>query len=346
MRVRRAAICVLGVVSLLLVAEAGVAYRFFDSWDVDEIPPSAWAPRWNESDFPLKFRLLENDQLPRGWSERFLRSVVEEGFDTWNSVSTTTVRVELEEEPLLADRTEADGIHEIGFSSHLEGYGRVATTEIYASRAGVFYECDIPLRPEGWGAHRASVRSWLKYVVIHELGHCLGLHHSEEYPISDWAPDVPSTFFPPPAMAYAWASTPELAEDDRIGVSLLYPTRRFTRSVGSVGGRVSVDGEPARFVYVQSFRAQTIPEAGPGTFTDGNGEFFLEGLEPGRVLLWMHPIVGGGGSAHPKFLRLGAAAAQGRSAVQDQWRWVTVEAGETQIIPDIVAVTGRREQPP
>ena len=344
MRMRRATIWVVGLASLLFVAQAGIAYRFFDWWGEAEIPPSAWAPRWNQSDLPLKFRLVENDLLPRGWSERFLRSVVEEGFDAWNSVSTTTFRVELEEETLIADRTEGDGINEIGFSSHLEGYSRVASTELQGSRTGP-HECDIPFNPGEWDTDPASARRWLKYVVMHELGHCLGLHHSEQYPISDWAPDVPSTFFPPPLMAYSWAVRPELAEDDRIGVSLLYPTPRFARSVGSVGGRVAVDGEPARFVYVQSFRVNRFPEAGPGTFTDENGEFFLEGLEPGRVLLWMHPLLVTNSNPHPRFLDR-AAASEGRLAVQDQWRWVTVEAGKTLIIPDFVAVTGRREQPP
>lgn len=338
-----AAIGLLGLALLLLPTRVGVAYRFFDWWGESEIPPAAWAPRWHESELPLKFRLLENDLLPDGWSRRFLRSAVEDGFAAWNSVTTTTFRVELEEDPLRADRIEVRGVNEIGFSSHLEGYGRAARTELEGLRAGGFRECDIPLNPESWEADRELARPWLTYVVMHELGHCLGLDHAEEYPLADWVPDVPSTFFPPPVMAYSWTAEPRLAEDDRIGVSLLYPTPRFARSVGSVGGRVAVDGEPARFVYIQSFRARRSPEAGPGTFTDENGEFLLEGLKPGPVLLWMHPIIKGG--AHMPFLDR-AASADDRSAVQDQWRWVTVVAGETLIIPGIVANTGRRANPP
>ena len=337
-----AAIWLLGVALVLLPTRVGVAYRFFSGWGESEIPPAAWAPRWDESELPLKFRLLESDLLPDGWSRRLLRAAVEDGFAAWNSVATTTFRVELEEDPIRSDRIEVHGINEIGFSSHLEGYGRAAIAELRGSPAGGFRECDIPLNPAGWEADREVARPWLTYVVMHELGHCLGLDHAEEYPMAYWRADVPSTFFPPPLMAYSGNPGPRLAEDDRIGVSLLYPTARFARSVGSVGGRVAVEGEPARFVYIQSFRARGSPEAGPGTFTDENGEFFLEGLEPGPVLLWMHPILNG--DAHTSLLER-AAAADGSSAVQDQWRWVTVVAGETLIVPEIAANTGRRVNP-
>ena len=162
--------------------------------------------------------------------------------------------------------------------------------------------------------------------------------------MAHWRGGIPSHFFPPPMMAYSWHIQALLGEDDRIGASLLYPTSRFARSVGSVGGRVVLDGEPAPFVYVQSLRATTLSEAGPGAFTDENGEFLLEGLEAGPVLLWIHPMLVSVQNPPGNLRDLGTAS-EGRSAPRDQWRWVTVTAGQTRIIPDIVATAGRHAEP-
>ena len=41
----------------------------------------------------MQFRLLENDFLPLGWSERFLRSAIEEGFAVWNRVPAEPPRL-------------------------------------------------------------------------------------------------------------------------------------------------------------------------------------------------------------------------------------------------------------
>ena len=68
----------------------------------------------------MQFRLLENDVLPLGWSERFLRSAIEEGFAVWNRVSTSTFRAELRHEVLVANRR-TPGINEIGFADSFHG---------------------------------------------------------------------------------------------------------------------------------------------------------------------------------------------------------------------------------
>ena len=146
-------------------------------------------------------------------------------------------------------------------------------------------------------------------------------------------------------MAHSWTAVPELAEDDRAGLTLLYPTLFAGLSHGAVAGRVVLEGAPVRFAYVQALRTGIPTGAGPGTFTDENGEFLLEGLQPGSWLLWMHPLLITHSNPHPRLVLQAPAASHGRTAIRDQWRWVTATAGDTLVIPDIEAVRGRRVPP-
>ena len=330
--------------ALLLPATPGTAYRFYRA-EGFHIPPAAYAARWDAAAFPVTFRLLENDHDPPAWSSLFLRRVVLEGMADWNAIQTATASLALAPGTLAADRIGVVGVNEIGFSADLDGFHRPGATRIFGDWSGGIHECDIGLNPDGWEGPRNEIRDWLQYVVMHELGHCLGLHHSEPYPLADWEGSVTDTYSPPPLMAHTSTAAPELAEDDRVGLTLLYPSLFASLSQGQVAGRVVRDGAPVRFAYVQALRTGFPAGAGPGTFTDENGEFLLEGLASGSWLLWMHPLLITHSNPHPRLVLQAPAASLGRSAIRDQWRWVTVTTGQTLVIPDIVAATGRRVPP-
>ena len=230
-----------------------------------------WARSWDESALPAKFRLTANHRAGRGLPDRFLRSTVEEAFAQWNQIPTSTFRAELAQQPVTDDRPGRNGVSEVAFTTDKQASG-LGTASLFDGPAGIS-ECDIRLHLPDLSSNEDAFRPGVVSLLVHELGHCLGLAHSEQYPISDWFPEAPSAFSPPPAMAYAWWWTTglRLAEDDRVGASLLYPTPAFTRSRGAVGGRVMREEGPASFVYIQAFRAGTPPEAGPGSFTDDAG---------------------------------------------------------------------------
>ena len=84
---------------------------------------------------------------------------------------------------------------------------------------------------------------------------------------------------------------PGSAADRSVGASLLRPRSGWLRTVGSVSGSLSVDGEPVAYAQVWALRHETGGGTGPpiGAYSNRSGEFVIEGLEPGNYLLWAHP---------------------------------------------------------
>lgn len=272
----------------------------------------AGAYRWPAADLPVRFHLLENDSLP---AEVFpdhgpWRAVVEDTFRQWNEVETATTVLALERDHLMQmEASGSDGRNTIGFSSYFARndfpYSGFAAWQFTGGRIA---SCDVELNP----VHRVDA-PWetppeaLDRLLLHEIGHCLGLLHSVELPMPfDYGlPLDLAGFDSDPIMSYG-RQRAFLTPDDEVAVSLLYPAPGFRQSTGSITGTLRFrDGEPARFAYVQVFEiggkdrgedregqsAANGARAGPGAFADRNGLFLVEGVRPGPVLLWVHPFV-------------------------------------------------------
>ena len=350
MRFRRPAI-LLALLAAGWPAAPADGYRFFARHGgLLRIASVAGAVRWDASDFPLRFRLLENRHLPDfpGFDAALWRASAERGIGAWNGIETAALEIVLEDETLAAERGRAgDGINTIGFSSaeRVAG-GPFATADVQYTRGRVT-GCDVHLSPEyldGWFPDSSEgLADYLARTVMHEVGHCLGLAHSAMNPTWLARPEVqkrPPGHFPEgvtslqphPRMSYGTIRTVVLEPDDEIGASLLYPAPDFLESRGGLTGRVVLaSGAPAPFVYVASVRY--TPDGalfGPGAFTDNWGQFLLEGLDPGFRHFWVRPL-------HQLLAHsfIGEAARAGSLELQHEHRWLEIRAGEITRAPDI-----------
>ena len=114
--------CAIVCIALTIGTVAG-AYRFV-SWDPEAerffIGGSEEPIRWDESLFPLRFRMLENDLLPADIqvSRELWTEIVERALQRLTNIPTSSARVNLEGPPVAGDLVHSqNGINTVGFTA-------------------------------------------------------------------------------------------------------------------------------------------------------------------------------------------------------------------------------------
>ena len=304
-------------------------YQFFPARGAPDESPltvaAEAAQRWSAAAWPpgdtLIWHIAGNDP---DWNTEWYGSAegvapfFEEALAAWSDIPTADISWRLagvdnfDEE---AERRHGRNYIAVDAGADTAGYADI-WAERSASGTWEIRSCSLWL---GSGFAEPAPDWWLEmdersrflqynYLLVHELGHCLGLAHTQLLPGTNSYYDGPasqwrnwkawSTNVRPlwhsyqPAMSYGIVQeAAPLTADDRIGASLLRPGAGWVATTGSISGRLHHDGEPAVFAHVWAFPNAREPRRdGIGGFSDREGRFLIEGLPPGDYTLWASPL--------------------------------------------------------
>lgn len=310
-------------------ARRSEAYRLYDNGSADFIATSAeairWAPEIWAPGAELEWRLEPAPEWNEGSdsAERALAGV-REALAHWSAVPGADIRWTVAGlSAASAGEWVRDAAHRVFLST--DGANLGAGVWFRRSASGTRWEiseCDVGATIGGGGELAVGT-------LAEDLAACLGLGPSAGAPTSRRLRTERPPDDDPQARNNGYWGSPSVDSplwspdrDRQVGAALLRPQESWRETVGSISGSLVAGGEPAPYAHVWAFRVGGPLGDPVGAFSNRSGAFLIEGLEPGRYLLWAHPVAP---SAH-RLVGVG-----GRTEVKDavRLRPVSVTAGET-----------------
>jgi len=272
--------------------------------------------RW-DSTYPVPF-IIDNGPLgPLSRDEA--ADIVRAAFSQWEAVETADLTFEdrgfLEldlnglnyqvyfdghmrpDNPIVfdADGTILENLLGKGASDFVSGF---SSTRFLDPDTGTFLSSWVILNGRNVTAER------LARVVLHEIGHVIGLDHTQAGKV--WAESLDPRDNARVPIMYPFlvrGGLPELRADDRSWASWLYPAEGFLDSSGAIQGSVTrANGEPVIGAHVVAVRLQSDEEhsvltptsesvsAVSGLLGPEKGSFLIPGLQPGKYWLYIEPL--------------------------------------------------------
>ena len=124
---------------------------------------------------------------------------------------------------------------------------------------------------------RASFSELFFVTLVHEFGHTMGLQHT-----------LTSSVMSTQVTSTSSKATP-LGADDIAAISLLYPAPNYLATVGSISGRVTMNGGNTG-VNLASVVALSAASPAISTLTNPDGTYQINGVPPGQYYVYVHPL--------------------------------------------------------
>ncbi|OFW28418.1 MAG: hypothetical protein A3J28_01045 [Acidobacteria bacterium RIFCSPLOWO2_12_FULL_60_22] len=266
---------------LAIGASAGWTYHPFGRYNTAVTPNTLIPARYDVSKLPnatISFYLTNQkpQALAPGDSVEALMSEIATAASTWNSVATSSLRVNFggytKQGAVIANP-----MGTVTFSSSIPPGAAAVGGPIFRVPSGTPEFLPIELSriqlPTDMSRTNTSSAGFLT-VLAHEMGHSLGAKHSH----------VAAGMYQTRLTSRARV----LTEDDVALLSLLYPAPSFAFTTGAISGRVTTAaGQGASVVGVSAFSETVVI----GAFTKPDGTFTIQGLPPGAYKLMVQPLM-------------------------------------------------------
>lgn len=235
--------------------------------------------RWNGSRTSINLYVNPEDQNSSGVTVESVQDAIDEAVEDWNKVSPIRLNPVYTAYP-----PELGSGASFRFSSNPAYFGKgvLAITSInYDSASGSIMSADILMNESLYSggsftsdkANSSGPVAYIGDVITHEVGHLLGLNHSEVHDSS---------------MIYSiFKGQHSIHMDDKSAIKDLYGT---SGSAGIKGKVVRRGSSPVFGAHVQAINLNTN-EVEMGVFTEEDGSFELKGLSPNQsYALFMSPM--------------------------------------------------------
>lgn len=262
--------------------------------------------------FPLSYRL---DPGALGiYNHAQAALLVENAFSAWENIATATLSftrgADLSEDVTASSYTAYwgkfdDGINPVLLDSDgemidaIRGAGSkntvvgLAVSAYFTSGPNAGYYTESEVLINGALSNKTSLQQYLG-VIKHELGHLLGLDHTQIQKQAG-TDGFNANDAAVPLMFPISTTNAEFTTDDIVSISRLYPANNFFAGRGTLRGTIRRhDGTLVRGANVIAINAANLAEQYSSIsdyFGNAPGTFELTGLPPGNYLLLVEPVV-------------------------------------------------------
>ncbi|HUE86344.1 MAG TPA: matrixin family metalloprotease [Vicinamibacterales bacterium] len=247
--------------------------------------------RWHQ---PVRYFVTERS-IP-GVSAAEFRDVATRAFATWQAAPLASIQSEFQGFTTALPGLQ-DGRVTLGFLDRLD-LDRVlgATSFLLDASTGAILEADVFINTRfNWSVAPAGEagRIDLESVMLHEIGHLLGLGHSalgetEMIPGGRRVLASGAVMFPI-AFSAGTIADRQLQPDDLAGISDLYRAPGFAETTSSISGRITKNGNGVFGAHVTAVNL-TTGELIAGFSLNTQGEYVIAGLPPGSYVLRVEPL--------------------------------------------------------